>query len=86
MSAEPSCGSKILIFIKTKPILFTLISVGVVVVIEFVITLPIVLSKKVLRSSLSIIKLKYLMKMITCQNIMMLFLLVMKKFLIFFDI
>lgn len=46
MKSEVSSQSKILIFIKTKPILFGLIVIGVVAVITLVIILPVILTKK----------------------------------------
>ena len=46
MKQKTSLGNKILIFIKTKPILFGLIIGGIVLVVALAIILPIVLSKK----------------------------------------
>lgn len=46
MQQEVSVGRTILIFIKTKPILFGLIVLGIVAVVILAITLPIVLSNK----------------------------------------
>ena len=46
MKPETSLGNKIIIFIKTKPILFGLIIAGIVATVSLAIILPIVLSKK----------------------------------------
>ena len=46
MKSEVSSQSKILIFIKTKPILFGLIVTGIIAVITLAITLPVIMTKK----------------------------------------